>query len=83
MMTAEIANNITGGKLTLDLVNNINGDNVQAIVSGRDENGKMLLLGQDMQYYFPDVQGAAGDKTPLPDGVKHKLGPKGSTLNAL
>lgn len=80
LLAEEIANNITGGKLTLDLVNNIKSDNVQAIVSGRDEEGKMILLDQDMKFYYPDVQGGAdGDKTPLPDTVKHKLGPKDST----
>ena len=79
LMAAEIANNITFGKLDLDLVNNINSDNVQAIVSGRDEAGDLILLDENFEWYYPKAEGADGDKTPLPSTVVHRLGPKDST----
>jgi hypothetical protein len=79
LLAAEIANNITFGKLNIDLVNNIASDNVQAIVSGRDEAGDLILLDDKFEYYYPKAEGADGDKTPLPSTVIHKLGPKDST----
>ena len=79
LLAAEIANNITFGNLNIDLVNNIASDNVQAIVSGRDEAGDLILLDQNFEWYYPKAEGADGDKTPLPATVKHKLGPKDST----
>lgn len=79
LMAAEIANNITFGKLDLDLVNNIASDNVQAIVSGRDEAGDLILLDENFEWYYPKAEGADGDKTPLPSTVVHRLGPKDST----
>jgi hypothetical protein len=79
LLAAEIANNITFGKLDIDLVNNIASDNVQAIVSGRDEEGNLILLDDKFEWYYPKAEGASGDKTPLPSTVRHKLGPKDST----
>ena len=79
LLAAEIANNITFGRLNIDLVNNIDSDNVQAIVSGRDEAGDLILLDENFAWYYPKAEGASGDKTPLPSTVKHRLGPKDST----
>jgi hypothetical protein len=79
LLAAEIANNVTFGKLDIDLVNNIASDNVQAIVSGRDEKGDLILLDENFAWYYPKAEGATGDKTPLPSTVRHKLGPKDST----
>lgn len=79
LLAEEIANNVTFGKLNIDLVNNIASDNVQAIVSGRDEAGELILLDQNMAWFYPKAEGVDGDKTPLPDTVRHKLGPKDST----
>ncbi|KAM0708617.1 hypothetical protein Q7P35_005269 [Cladosporium inversicolor] len=79
LLAAEIANNITFGKLDIDLVNNIASDNVQAIVSGRDEAGDLILLDENFEWYYPKAEGVEGDKTPLPSTVIHRLGPKDST----
>lgn len=79
LLAAEIANNVTFGRLDIDLVNNIASDNVQAIVSGRDGAGDIILLDTNFEWYYPKAEGGDGDKTPLPDTVRHKLGPKDST----
>jgi hypothetical protein len=81
LLAAEIANNVTFGKLDLDLVNNIPSNNVQAIVSGRDKEGNLILLDENFEWYYPQAEGTAGDRTPLPNTVRHKLGPKHSTTN--
>jgi hypothetical protein len=78
LTAAEIANNVTFGKLDIDLVNNINSSNVIAILSGLDEAGELVLLDENNQWFYPKAEGAEGDKTPLPDSVKRKLGPKDS-----
>jgi hypothetical protein len=75
---AEIANNVTFGKLDIDLINNIDSSNVIAILSGLDEAGKLVLLDENNQFFYPTAEGAEGDKTPLPESVKRKLGPKDS-----
>lgn len=79
LLAEEIANNVTGGKLTIDLVNNIDSNNVMAIVSGLNEEGDVILLDENNEWFYPKAEGAEGEKTPLPDTVKHKLGPKDST----
>jgi len=78
LTAAEIANNVTFGKLDIDLINNIDSSNVIAIVSGLDEAGELILLDENNQWFYPKAEGAEGDKTPLPDSVKRKLGPKDS-----
>jgi len=78
LTAAEIANNVTFGKLTIDLINNIDSSNVIAILSGRDEAGELILLDENNEYFYPKGEGVEGDKTPLPDSVKRKLGPKDS-----
>jgi hypothetical protein len=78
LTAAEIANNVTFGKLDIDLINNINSSNVIAILSGLDEAGELVLLDENNQWFYPKAEGAEGDKTPLPDSVKRKLGPKDS-----
>ena len=61
LMAAEIANNITHGKLDIDLVNNIASDNVQAIVSGRDEAGDLILLDENFEWYYSKAEGKVAD----------------------
>jgi hypothetical protein len=78
LTAAEIANNVTFGKLDIDLINNINSSNVIAVVSGLNEAGELILLDENNQWFYPKAEGAEGDKTPLPDSVKRKLGPKDS-----
>jgi hypothetical protein len=78
LTAAEIANNVTFGKLDIDLINNIDSSNVIAIVSGLDEAGELILLDNNNAWFYPKAEGAEGDKTPLPDSVKRKLGPKDS-----
>lgn len=79
LLAAEDANNVTGGKLPIELVNHIDSDNVHAYISGLDEQGELVFLDENSQWFYPKAEGGEGEKTPLPDHVKHKLGPQFST----
>lgn len=79
LLAAEDANDVTGGKLNLELVNQLDSDNVHAYISGLDEAGDLVFLDQNSEWFYPKAEGGEGEKTPLPDHVKHKLGPQFST----
>lgn len=79
MLAAEGANNITGGKLPLELINHLPSDNIYAYVTGQDASGQLILLDSNNEWFYPKAEGGEGEKTPLPDHVKHKLGPQFST----
>lgn len=81
LLSAEGANNVTGGKLGLEMINHIDSDNVHAYVTGQTADGDLVFLDENSEWYFPKAEGGEGEKTPLPDHVKHKLGPQFSKTN--
>ncbi|KAF2498848.1 hypothetical protein BU16DRAFT_505359 [Lophium mytilinum] len=67
-------------KLSFALVNNFDGAQINAYVTGRDASDNIVMLQADGSWYFPNPQGST---TPvaITGNVNISLGAKGSTTN--
>ncbi|KAF2150244.1 glycoside hydrolase family 64 protein, partial [Myriangium duriaei CBS 260.36] len=68
----------TAGQLQLSLVNSLNSNNVNAYVTGLDNNGNLVMLSPDGSWYYP-VAGHLAIPQSITANVSIPLGPKGST----